>query len=331
MFVDKTINQFIAGRGGNGCVSFRREKYVPKGGPDGGDGGDGGSVILKSAAQVKSLIDLKYRPVIRAENGKPGSGANRHGKTGLDTIIEIPAGTVIKSFPDEILLYDFSRPGQMLTIARGGRGGKGNTHFKSSTRQVPRQATPGTDGESIKVICELKLIAFAGLLGFPNAGKSTLISRLTKARPKIADYPFTTLYPHLGVLYQGHQSCVIADIPGIIPNAHRGEGMGIEFLRHVERTQLLLYLLDVSIGSPYPPLEAFKILRNELSLYQKQLDQKPFFVVLNKMDLEDKERHSSADLSRYCTRHGIQLLRISALRGLHLDRLKQKIFENLDE
>jgi GTP-binding protein len=330
MFVDKTVNQFIAGRGGNGCVSFRREKFIPKGGPDGGDGGDGGSIILKSSGKIKSLIDLKYKHLIRAQNGRNGSGANRRGKNGADLILEIPAGTVLKSHPEDQLLYDFTRPGQVLVLAKGGRGGRGNTHFKSSTNQAPRRATPGEKGESLKVSFELKLIAFAGLVGFPNAGKSTLISRLTRARPKVADYPFTTLYPNLGVCYQGYHSCVLADIPGIVPNAHQGEGMGIDFLRHIERTRLLIIVIDGGPGNQRSPLETYNALQRELALYKADLTQKPFFVVLNKTDLPP-EGAKREELIRFCRDHQIPLIEVSALRGTRLDYLKTKIFEYVSE
>lgn len=330
MFVDKTVNHFIAGRGGNGCISFRREKFIPRGGPDGGDGGDGGSIILKSSGKIKSLIDLKYRHFIRAHNGKNGSGANRRGRNGADLVLEIPAGTVLKSHPDNEMLFDFTRPDQTLVLAKGGRGGRGNVHFKTSTNQAPRKATPGEEGESLKVVFELKLIAFAGLLGFPNAGKSTLISRLTRARPKIADYPFTTLYPNLGVCYQGYHSCVLADIPGIVPNAHLGEGMGIDFLRHVERTRLLIIVIDGGPGNPRTPLETYTALQRELALYQAALIRKPFFVVLNKTDLPPEGTERKV-LVRFCRDRKIPLIEVSALLGTNLEGLKKKIFEYVNE
>lgn len=271
MFVDSAVVTFTAGNGGNGCVSFRREKYVPKGGPNGGDGGKGGDIILVSQNSNNSLVDFKFKQFVKAPKGTNGMGSNRHGKGGEDTVLEVPCGTVIKSYPGEKLLFDFTEPGMEFVLAKGGRGGLGNARFKTSTNQVPRYAQPGEKGETITVMLELKLIAFAGLVGFPNAGKSTLISKISKAKPKIADYPFTTLTPHLGVVYNEFDTLVVADIPGIIEGAHLGEGRGIDFLRHIERNKVLVFLLDASPFAELPPLETFKTLRNELKFHKTNL------------------------------------------------------------
>jgi GTPase len=271
MFIDRAIVSFSAGNGGDGCRSFRREKFIPRGGPDGGDGGKGGDIILISSGVCQSLTDFKYRRQFQAENGGPGRSKKRSGKYGEDIVLQVPAGTVVKTFPDEKLIFDFNRVGLEFVLARGGKGGRGNIHFKSSVNQAPRRIETGEKGEVIKVVLELKLIAFAGLVGLPNAGKSTLISKISAARPKIADYPFTTLTPNLGVVYHKNMSLIVADIPGILEGAHRGEGMGLEFLRHIERTRVLLFIIDVSPFASLPPLKNFQILENELAEYHPQL------------------------------------------------------------
>lgn len=327
MFVDRAVVTFIAGNGGNGCVSFRREKFVPKGGPDGGDGGRGGDIILVSQNSKNSLIDFKFRNLVKSIRGQNGSGGKKTGKAGKDEILFVPAGTVIKTFPDEKTIFDFDREDLKFTIVRGGRGGRGNTRFKSPTRQAPRFSEPGGRGETIKVILELKLIAFAGIVGLPNAGKSTLISRVSSAKPKIASYPFTTLTPHLGVVYNDYDSLVIADIPGIIEGAHRGEGMGLDFLRHIERNRVLIFLVDISGQAPVPPLKTFEILRNELKSHKTSLAQKSFFVVGSKCDLlEPGNRDETDRLQSYCLDNQIDYLEISALTGLNLTAFKQKLF-----
>ncbi|UCH92314.1 MAG: GTPase ObgE [Candidatus Aminicenantes bacterium] len=332
MFVDSAVVTFIAGKGGHGCASFRREKYIPKGGPDGGDGGDGGSIILTSNKDCHSLIDFKFEPFIRAEKGANGSGANKTGKKGEDKVLNLPPGTVVKTYPDERLIFDFSKENMSFTIVKGGKGGLGNTHFKSSTNQAPRFAQKGKPGESIKVILELKLIAFAGLVGFPNAGKSTLISKISGAKPKIADYPFTTLTPHLGVVYQDYQSLVVADIPGIIAGAHKGEGMGLSFLKHIERNKVLIFLLDVSPYSKLAPLKTFHILKEELKSYDAGLLRKKRLVVANKIDLLDREqqgenRKKLGPLRDYCHKENLPYLEISALKEINLNKFKNKLFE----
>jgi GTP-binding protein len=327
MFVDRAVVTFIAGDGGNGCISFRREKFVPKGGPDGGDGGDGGTIILISKSGKHSLVDFKFRNIIRSLKGRHGSGAKKSGKNGQNEILPVPAGTVVKTYPDEKLIFDFDREAIEWEVVRGGKGGRGNIHFKSARHQTPRIAEPGGKGETIKVILELKLIAFAGLVGIPNAGKSTLISKLSAAKPKIADYPFTTLIPHLGVVYNGYNSLVMADIPGIIKGAHRGEGMGQDFLRHIERNKLLVFLIDLSVDSSPSPLETFEVLRNELKLYKTSLTAKKFMVVGNKIDLvAEKSRERVDELKKFCRQIKIDYVEVSALKGINLDSLKKMIF-----
>lgn len=330
MFVDSAVVTFVAGNGGDGCVSFRREKYVPKGGPNGGDGGNGGSIILVSEASSKSLVDFKFKRIVKAQKGNPGSGSNKTGKNGEDNIIAVPAGTVIKTYPDEKPLFDFSKNGMTFTLAKGGKGGLGNARFKSSTNRTPKYAKKGTKGEEITVMLELKLIAFAGLVGLPNAGKSTLISKISGAKPKIADYPFTTLVPHLGVVYNEFDSLVVADIPGIIEGAHRGEGMGLGFLRHIERTRVLIFLLDVSPYTGTPPLDTLLILRDELKSYKANLVRKKQLVVANKMDLLEESgsgREHVDALQNYCQEKDFPYLEISALKEKNLVQFKTKLFE----
>lgn len=330
MFVDRVIVTFVSGKGGDGCVSFRREKFVPKGGPDGGDGGKGGDVILVANGGIESLIDFKFKHEMEAENGGSGMGKKMYGRDGKDLVISVPPGTLVKSFPEERLLFDFHTPGMELVLLRGGKGGRGNFHFRSSVNQAPRRADKGETGETMKVILELKLIAFAGLVGLPNAGKSTLISKISGARPKIADYPFTTLSPNLGVVYEEHKSLVVADIPGIIAGAHRGEGMGIEFLRHIERTRVLVFLIDVSPYTEHGPLETLHILENELRLYQTSMLRKRRLVVANKIDLLGDRRRVS-QLQAYCRKNDFTYMEISAVRGQNLDNLKRALFAFHDE
>lgn len=336
MFADSVVVTFTGGKGGNGCASFRREKYVPKGGPDGGDGGHGGSVILVSEKSNKSLVDFQYKQVIKAQNGVNGSGSNKTGRCGEDRIIYVPAGTLIKSYPEENILFDFSAEDMRFTIAQGGKGGSGNTRFKSSINRAPRRFTHGAKGETITVVLELKLIAFAGLVGFPNAGKSTLISKISGAKPKIADYPFTTLTPHLGVVYKDYDSLVVADIPGIIEGAHTGEGMGLNFLKHIERNRVLVFLLDASPYAERTPLEALKILQDELKSYSLKLKRKRFLVVANKIDLlppdqqedEPDPHHTAlADLQDYCKKSNLPYLEISAVKEMNLHSFKDKLFQ----
>jgi GTP-binding protein len=289
-FVDEVEIHVMAGDGGRGCVSFRHEKFVPKGGPDGGDGGDGGNVVLKVNPNLNTLSSFRKRRIYRAVNGAPGMGANRHGKSGKDLVIPVPPGTEVKDKDTGAVLADLTQPGEEWVAARGGKGGLGNSHFVSATRQAPRYAQPGLPGEERHIVLELKLLADVGLVGLPNAGKSTLLSVVTSARPKIANYPFTTLVPQLGVVDLGDDhSFVIADIPGLIEGAHTGTGMGIEFLRHIERTKVLLFVVDVSDEDP---CKAFLTVWNELERFHRcssPLTEKPFLIALNKMDIPSKE------------------------------------------
>jgi GTP-binding protein len=327
MFIDSAVVTFTAGKGGDGCVSFRREKFIPKGGPDGGDGGNGGSIILTSRKGSNSLIDFRFRHVIKAGKGKNGSGSNKIGRRGKDELLVVPAGTVVKTYPDGKLIFDFSKENLDFNVAKGGKGGNGNARFKSSINRTPKFARPGDPGESVKVILELKLIAFAGLVGLPNAGKSTLISKISGAKPKIADYPFTTLTPNLGVVYKGYDSLVVADIPGIIEGAHKGEGMGLDFLRHIERNKVLLFLLDASGYAVDSPLKTFEILQAELKSYKGNLARKKKLVVANKIDLLLDRRDHIEEINKHCATNEIPYVEISAMKGTNVEKLKELLFE----
>ncbi len=285
-FFDTATITMAAGHGGPGSVSFRREKFVPKGGPDGGNGGDGASVIFVANHNLRSLQDFRYKTKYKAPDGTPGSGRQCYGKKGEDLLLKVPCGTLIKDPVSGEIIVDFVEDGQTWYAVRGGKGGMGNMHFATSTHQTPYYAQPGLPGEERQVSLELKLLADVGLIGFPNVGKSTIISKITAARPKIANYPFTTLVPNLGVVnYAPEQSFVVADIPGIIKGAHEGIGLGHEFLRHVERTRFLLHVLDVSGIEGRDPIDDYKVLNKELKLYDPKLAKKKQVIVLNKMDL----------------------------------------------
>jgi GTP-binding protein len=292
MLVDHARIQVQAGSGGNGCMSFRREKYVPKGGPDGGDGGRGGSVILEVDPHVRTLLDCREAPVHRAERGRAGSGNRRTGRNGRDLVIKVPPGTVVKNAEDGTLIADLLEPQQQWVAARGGRGGRGNAQFATPTHQAPRRADPGEPGEERELELELKLIADIGLVGPPNAGKSTLLSRITRARPKIANYPFTTLEPHLGIVeLDPERRFVVADLPGLIEHAHRGKGLGLEFLRHIERTRVLLMMVDVGSETPATDLA---MVERELRQYSPALLDKPRVVALTKSDTIAEEDRAGA-------------------------------------
>ncbi|MHB8138750.1 MAG: GTPase ObgE [Smithellaceae bacterium] len=330
-FVDEAKIFVKAGHGGPGCVSFRREKFVPKGGPDGGDGGKGGDVIFRADRSHHTLLDLKYQQHQIAKNGRHGSGNNRTGHGAEDLIVIVPPGTIVKDFETGEILADLSEPGQTFIVAKGGIGGKGNAHFKTSTHQTPRFAQEGVDGEERWLKMELKLLADVGLIGFPNAGKSTFISRVSAARPKIADYPFTTLTPHLGVVkYKDSPSFVVADIPGLIAGAHEGLGMGIQFLRHVERTSLLLHLIDISEEPNTDAWKNFTAITKELKSYDPQLLKKTQVVALNKIDLpfvREKVKKSVAQFSK----KGIMLYPFSAVTGEGLQDILKKIVTLLND
>jgi GTP-binding protein len=301
MFVDSVVLQLSAGKGGNGVIAWRREKYIPKGGPAGGDGGNGGSIILQADPQVHSLEDFRNRRIIKAQNGQPGGSNNCKGKDGNDLYLKVPLGTLVKSAATQEVLFDLSQAGQTYRICQGGRGGKGNTRFKTATHQAPYVCTPGTEGEHCEVELELKLIADVGFVGMPNAGKSTLISQLARIEVKIAPYPFTTLRPNLGIVeFDDFSRILIADIPGIIENAHDNRGLGLSFLRHIERTSTLVYLIELS---PYEeardPFEEFQMLRRELAAYDPAMLEKPFLVALNKIDQEGAELLAERFRERY--------------------------------
>ena len=289
MFVDYAEIEVWGGKGGNGCISFRREKYLPKGGPDGGDGGKGGDLILKVDPDLSTLLDFHYKRIYKAGNGKHGEGKDRTGENGKDLVVKVPPGTVVKEKESEEVIGDLVSSEDLFIVAKGGRGGKGNAHFKSSTNQAPRFAQPGESGQIRKIVLELKLLADVGIVGPPNSGKSTLLARVSDARPKIGPYPFTTLRPNLGVVrLKSGKNFILADIPGLIEGAHKGKGLGLDFLRHIQRTKMLIFLLDVTVSDI--PLEYNK-LKQELRLYDLSLLEKPAILALNKIDLlTDKEK-----------------------------------------
>lgn len=327
MFIDEVRILIKAGDGGNGCLAFRREKYVPRGGPSGGDGGRGGDVYLVANEHHNTLLHLRFNPEHKAERGRHGEGSNRTGRNGHDVEVAVPVGTVVFDSESGEQLFDFTEPGQRFLAARGGRGGRGNARFASSTHQAPTEHEDGRPGDEQTLRLELKLLADVGLVGFPNAGKSTLISRISAARPKIADYPFTTLEPNLGVVSCGeYRSFVVADIPGLIEGAHLGAGLGIQFLRHIERTKLLAHLVDVSEASGRDPVRDFEVILEELASFSETLVKKPMIVVASKMDVaQDPER--VATLAARAAEMGMPFFRISAVRGDGLDELKRALAE----
>lgn len=287
MFVDSVIVTLSAGKGGNGVVAWRREKYIPKGGPAGGNGGKGGSIILQTDTSIPSLESFRNRRILNAENGLPGGGNLKQGRNGQDLILKIPCGTLVKDAKTKEVLFDFTQDKQEWTICKGGRGGKGNNCFKTPTHQAPNVCTEGTAGERLEVELELKLIADIGLIGMPNAGKSTLMSEITHVRVKIGAYPFTTLHPNLSYIQcEDYSRILVADIPGIIEDAHENRGLGIAFLRHIERSSALIYVIDISAMEERDPIQDFKVLRNELKEYREDMLDKPFLVALNKTDVE---------------------------------------------
>ncbi|BBO84618.1 GTPase ObgE [Desulfosarcina ovata] len=328
-FIDEVRIAVQSGKGGAGCVSFRREKYIPKGGPDGGDGGRGGDVVLKTTTKKRTLYHLRFQQLYKAKNGAGGQGQNRFGKGGDDLIIELPPGTLVINADTGELIKDLVDPDEVFVVAKGGRGGLGNARFKSSTNRTPRFAQPGEPGETLALRLELKLLADVGIVGLPNAGKSTLVSALSSARPKIADYPFTTLTPNLGVIQTGYREpFIVADIPGLIEGAHTGLGLGVRFLRHVERTRVLLHLVDVAAIDPDQPLRDLETVNRELKQYSRALTDKPQVVVLNKMDVAWAD--DAAALFEEAYGKG-SLLRISAAAGSGLDQLTETLCELLDQ
>jgi GTP-binding protein len=327
-FVDEVKFFVKAGDGGNGCVSFRREKFVPKGGPNGGDGGRGGSVLLEADSRKQSLIDFRYRSHFKADRGGNGQGSDKHGRGGKDTVVPVPVGSVVKDAETGQVLVDLVEPGQRWIAAHGGKGGFGNARFATSTNRAPRKATSGTPGEELWLKIELKLLADVGLIGLPNAGKSTLLSRLSAANPKVAAYPFTTLSPQLGVLqFKFMDPCIIADIPGLIEGACEGVGLGHQFLRHVERTSILLHVIDCS-GDDDQPFVDYQVLSKELEAYNDTLAERTHLVVLNKIDCIDGGRLQEIEL--YFVNQGLDVVAVSALEGTHIDQLKEKIADILE-
>jgi GTP-binding protein len=336
MFIDEAKIRIKAGDGGNGCMAFRREKYVPRGGPSGGDGGHGGDIVMESSERHNTLVHFRFNPEHKAQRGRHGEGSNKTGADGYGIVLKVPVGTLVYDDATGELVHDFSHPDERVVVAHGGRGGRGNARFATSTHQAPREHELGHPGDERTLRLELKLLADVALLGYPNVGKSTLISRISAARPKIADYPFTTLQPNLGVVALGEMndpnqiSFVVADIPGLIEGAHEGAGLGTQFLRHIERTRLLVHLVDVSDASGRPdPVKDFKIIMGELKSFGAGLEDKPVIVVASKMDVVNKEKLTK--LKRYCTRNKLPLFPISAVTGEGVEPLKWAMGEKLQE
>lgn len=328
MFIDEVKIHVKAGDGGNGCLAFRREKYVPRGGPSGGDGGRGGDVTLVASEHHNTLLHFRYNPEHTAQRGRHGEGSNRTGRVGESIELPVPVGTVVYDDETGELLHDFTKAGDRFLVARGGRGGRGNQHFATPTHQAPTEHEPGRPGEEKRLRLELKLLADAGLVGFPNAGKSTLISRISAARPKIADYPFTTLEPNLGVVNVDDQTFVVADIPGLIAGAHLGHGLGVQFLRHIERTRLLVHLVDVSEASGRDPVEDFGVVMQELASFREDLARKPMFVVASKIDAaQDLSR--VARLRELAADKGLPFYEISSVTGRGIEGLKYEMAQFL--
>ena len=329
-FVDEVRIHVKAGNGGNGCVSFRRERFVPRGGPNGGDGGKGGDVILQADAQLSTLLDLTYPKKFLAQKGTHGKGKDQAGRSGEDLIIRVPVGTLAREDEDGGVLQDLLFDGQRFVIARGGRGGRGNARFATSTNRAPRHAEKGEEGEGCWLRLELKLLADVGLIGYPNVGKSTLLSKISSARPKIADYPFTTLVPNLGVVTrEEHRPFVVADIPGLIEGASRGAGLGLTFLRHVERTRLLIHLLDVSEGSSQNPLKDFQTLNHELNAYHPSLHEKTQIIALNKIDIPSVRKRAE-DVVIQFRKMGFPLFLISGMTGEGVENLMEAVSQALE-
>jgi GTPase len=330
MFIDEVKIRVKAGDGGNGCMAFRREKFVPRGGPSGGDGGRGGDVVMESSQRHNTLVHFRYNPEHKAQRGEHGMGSNCTGQDGRSVTLQVPVGTAVYDAETGELVHDFQEPDESIVVAKGGRGGRGNQHFATSTHQAPREHEMGRPGEERLYRLELKLLADVGLVGYPNAGKSTLISRISAARPKIADYPFTTLEPNLGVVTVGEEpeqeSYVVADMPGLIEGAHLGSGLGTQFLRHIERTRLLVHLVDVSDASGRPdPVEDFKVINNELASFsngagEHPLAHKPMLVVATKMDAANPEKLKK--LSAHAKRRKLEFHAISAVTGEGIEELK---------
>jgi GTPase len=334
MFIDEAKIRVKAGDGGNGCMAFRREKFVPRGGPSGGDGGNGGDVIMESSERHNTLVHFRFNPEYKAERGRHGEGSNKTGREGDNVVLKVPVGTIVYDEETGEKVFDFSQADQQIVIARGGRGGRGNARFATSVHQAPREHEAGRPGEERLYRLELKLLADVGLVGFPNVGKSTLISRISAARPKIADYPFTTLEPNLGVVAVGDAknevSFVVADIPGLIEGAHTGSGLGTQFLRHIERTRLLVHLVDVSDSSGRPDVtKDVEVILGELSSFGAHLEEKPMIMAASKIDAVNKDK--LAVLKRYCKKHKLKLYEISAVTGKGIEELKYAMAEEVQK
>jgi len=334
MFIDSATIRVKAGDGGNGCMAFRREKFVPRGGPSGGDGGRGGDVTMESSERHNTLVHFRFNPEYRAERGRHGEGSNKTGRDGEGIVLKVPVGTIVYDEETGDKVWDFSQPDQRIVIAHGGRGGRGNARFATSTHQAPREHEQGGPGEERVFRLELKLLADVGLVGYPNVGKSTLISRISAARPKIADYPFTTLEPNLGVVAVGDQrdeiSFVVADIPGFIEGAHEGAGLGTQFLRHIERTRLLVHLVDVSDASGRPDvIQDVEVILGELDSFGAHLAEKPTLMVASKIDAANQDK--LARLKQYCKKKKLPLFPISAVTGEGIEKLKFAMAEKVEE
>jgi GTPase len=328
VFVDRTEIFVKAGDGGRGMCSFRREKYVPKGGPDGGDGGDGGSIIIRAAANADNLAPMAHQKHFKAASGQGGGSSQCHGKSAKDLILDVPPGTIVRDRDRGHVLKDLTEIGQQVTVAQGGRGGRGNKHFATATNRAPREFEPGGEGEERWISLELKVIADVGLVGLPNAGKSTMLSRLSRARPEIADYPFTTKYPNLGMVsVGGDRSFVMADLPGLIEGAHSGVGLGHEFLRHVERTRVIIHLVEPFPADGSDPLQNYRTIRREIELYSPALARKPEFVAVSKSELTE----SAAVRDLLARELGTEVEAVSAVTGQGLAKLMARVVAKLDE
>jgi GTP-binding protein len=329
LFIDEVTISVKAGDGGNGCLAFRREKFVPRGGPSGGDGGRGGDVVMVASQHYNTLLHFRFNPEHKAERGRHGEGSDRTGRDGASIDVATPVGTVVYDAETSELLHDFTTPGDRFIVARGGRGGKGNARIATSTHQTPTEHEAGKPGEEKRLRLELKLLADVGLVGFPNAGKSTLISRISAARPKIADYPFTTLVPNLGVVSaDGDRTFVVADIPGLIEGAHEGHGLGVQFLRHIERTSLLAHLVDVSDATGRDPVHDFEVVMTELASFSGDLARKPMILIATKLDAaQDPERVAS--LEKLAHDRGLPFFKISSVTGEGIDAMKRAMAERV--
>jgi GTP-binding protein len=334
MFIDEAKIRVKAGDGGNGCMAFRREKFIPRGGPSGGDGGRGGDIWMESSERHNTLVHFRFNPEYKAERGRHGEGDKKTGRDGEGIVLKVPVGTIVYDEDTGEMVHDFSRPDERVVIARAGRGGRGNAQFATSTHQAPREHEDGRPGEERNFRLELKLLADVGLVGYPNVGKSTLISRISAARPKVADYPFTTLEPNLGVVLAGEkgkeESFVVADIPGLIEGAHEGSGLGTQFLKHIERTRLLVHMVDVSDGSGRTDvIHDVDVIRGELASFGAVLEKKPTLMVASKIDVANPEKLKK--LKQWCTRKKLKLYPISAVTGEGIEKLKYAMLEEVEK